>query len=459
MSSSLLQQSHRDAIVALTAVLRQADFGRLSDEELLDITRFGAEERRLVDAVCAVAAGEIARRSTPELGSTGLAQRTGHRTAQELVRVTTGATARDAATSVRVGVLTADAASGSPMQPWLRSVGLAVAAGALSASAADAIRVGLGAPTDGAPVAALAVAAEHLCAEAATLDADRLSLLARQLRDEIDETGIANRERLRRDARSLRLVRQADGMTRLVWVMDPETAASITELYDRATSPRRGGPRFVGGDDAVTAERLLQDDRTTEQLASDTFRDLLRQGAGADSSQLVGSGGPVVRILVAAESLDTHTGHGFIVGQHDPIDITTVERLACSGGTQKITIDRDGTPLDVGREQRLYTKQQRVALAARDGGCLFPGCDRPPSWCESHHIVHWARDGGRTDLADGVLLCRHHHLLLHNNQWEITRDGTEYLLIPPAGIDYQRTPIRMHSASRAWTELLGKRIA
>jgi hypothetical protein len=131
--------------------------------------------------------------------------------------------------------------------------------------------------------------------------------------------------------------------------------------------------------------------------------------------------------------------------------------LACAGATQTIRIDGNGSPLDVGREHRLYTKQQRTALAARDGGCMFPGCDRPPSWCECHHIMFWARDTGGTDLADGILLCRHHHLLLHNNGWEIHRHDTTYWLIPPPDIDHLRTPIRMHSRSRAHTELLRKR--
>jgi hypothetical protein len=467
MSFFPLQQSHRDVIAALTGVLENADFGALTDTELLDITRFGAEERRLVDALCAIAAGEIARRSAPELGSTGLAQRTGHRTPQELVRITTGATFRDAATSVRIGMLAADAGSVSPTQPWLRSVGLAVSAGTLSTSAADAIRIGLGVPSDSVPAAALATAAEHLCAEASTLDADRVGILARQVRDQIDEAGIAERENQRRAARSLRVLKHSDGMTRLVWVMDPETSATVTELYDRATSPRRGGPRFVNQGDTATAERLASDDRSTEQLASDTFAELLRHAADTDSSRLLGSGAPVVRILVTTDALnvgarDTSagggTGHGFIDGQHDPIGIATVERLACAGRTQTITLDRDGSPLDVGREQRLYTKQQRTALAVRDGGCMFPDCDRPPSWCECHHITHWVRDHGRTDLADGILLCRHHHLLLHNNGWEIQRRDTEYWLIPPPGIDHLRTPIRIHTRSRALTELLGRRI-
>ena len=118
------------------------------------------------------------------------------------------------------------------------------------------------------------------------------------------------REQARRTARSLRLVRQTNGMTRLVRVMDPETAATITTLYDRATSPRRSGPRFVNEDDAATAERILRDARITEQLASDTSTNLLRHGATTDSTRLL-----------------------------DPVHITTVERLACAGPSQTFTLN------------------------------------------------------------------------------------------------------------------------
>ena len=91
---------------------------------------------------------------------------------------------------------------------------------------------------------------------------------------------------------------------------------------------------------------------------------------------------------------------------------------------------------------------------------MFPDCDRPASWFEYHHILFWARDTGRTDLADladGILLCRHHHLLLHTKGSEIRRDNTDYWLIPPPTIDHPRTPLRLHTRSRALTELLNKR--
>ena len=107
----------------------------------------------------------------------------------------------------------------------------------------------------------------------------------------------------------------------------------------------------------------------------------------------------------------------------------------------------------LGRETRLYTRRQRVALAARDGGCRFPGCDRPPSWTEAHHIIPWS-EGGATDLSHGVLLCRHHHLLLHNNDWRFERrrgepggPAGELVLIPPPTIDPERRPIPAPSKS------------
>ena len=87
---------------------------------------------------------------------------------------------------------------------------------------------------------------------------------------------------------------------------------------------------------------------------------------------------------------------------------------------------------------------------------MFPDCDRPASWCKRHHIIFWARDHGRTDLADGILLCRHHHLL-HNNDWDSKRHGTNYWLIPHPTPTREREPIRMHSRSRAHTEPHQKR--
>jgi hypothetical protein len=129
--------------------------------------------------------------------------------------------------------------------------------------------------------------------------------------------------------------------------------------------------------------------------------------------------------------------------------MATVERLICDSGVIGIVFDDDGQCMNVGRTQRLFTQRQRVALAVRDGGCRFGDCDRPPSWCEAHHIEHWHRDHGKTDVADGILLCRRHHLLVHNNKWEITRDADGYWLTPPRDVDPMQARIPMPTKARA----------
>jgi hypothetical protein len=126
-----------------------------------------------------------------------------------------------------------------------------------------------------------------------------------------------------------------------------------------------------------------------------------------------------------------------------------VERHICQNGLQPVMFDSDGKPFDLGREQRLYSRRQRRAMAARDGGCRFLDCERPPSWCEAHHIDHWVRDHGETNVDAGILLCKHHHLLLHDNGWEIHRVRGEFSLIPPPDVDPIQRPILMPSKSAA----------
>jgi hypothetical protein len=425
------------AVDALAGVSRDLKAYRaLRDDEVLALTRVAAEEVRLAQLHVSLLAGEIARRSAPELGHAGLAQRTGHRTPDELVRFTTGTRAADARTSVRVG-----SAAGAETPSRL---GTAVLEGRVSVAVADAISTGLGAASGELSAEVLDDAAGRLIDRVGDLDADRVAREARALRDELDVEGIHDREAARRDQRSLRLGRRADGMGYAHWVLDPETFAIVSDVFDRVTSPKRIMPSFAGGDDSERAgggpgdhrdviQAARQDERTPGQRASDSFAELLRQGAVADTSQLLGDGPIGVRMIVATRVLEERRGRGWFEGQPEAVSVATVERQACSAGTVTLSVDSDGQPLNLGRERRLFSRAQRIALAARDGGCRWPGCERPPSWCEAHHIDHWHRDHGRTDVADGLLLCRHHHLLAHNNGWEISRAGPQYLLVPPGG--------------------------
>jgi HNH endonuclease len=87
-------------------------------------------------------------------------------------------------------------------------------------------------------------------------------------------------------------------------------------------------------------------------------------------------------------------------------------------------------PLEVGRATRTVARAQRTALVVRDGGCGFPGCDRPQSWCEAHHLRHWLH-GGPTDLGNLTLLCRTHHRAVHEGGWRLGRDPDGRLTATP----------------------------
>lgn len=425
----------------------------LGDADLLSLKRSLGEIRRRLDAADALVCAEIAARSRPELGHDGLAQRLGARTPEKLIQRVAGVSSRDARTQIRVGTLVTgltDAAA--PVAPWLRSVAAAVSHGALSLDAADAIRLGLGDAGSGVTVAALTEAAERLLREARELTVEKLGARAREYRASLDSEHVLDRERELYEKRYLRFIPQRDGSLRLDGLLDPESAAQVKGVYDAATSPRRGGPRFVDADAVARADELVADSRTTEQIALDTFVELLRLGTLADVTTFIGARKPAVQVLVTQADLDRHAGMAFIEGQTEVVSVETAERHRCESGVAPILFE-NGQVVNLGRELRLFSRAQRSGLAARDGGCIWPDCDRPPSWCEAHHIVEWSREG-RTDIADGVLLCKHHHLLVHNNGWRVTRDGSQYAIVPPASVDPSRTPRPVSSKSPALRRML-----
>jgi hypothetical protein len=363
------------AVDALAVVPRDRDSYRaLGDDTLLDLTRLAADEVRLAQLHVSLLAGEIARRSAPELGSDGLAQRTGHRTADELVRVTTGTRAADARAAVRVGRAISGAEVGGGCADGgdevKSALAVAVLEGRVSVAVADAVSTGLGRVSPTITAEVLERATEQLLPRIEGLDADRAGREARAMRDDIDLDAIPEREEARREQRSLRLGRRADGMGYAHWVLDPETFAIVSDVFDRVTSPKRNVPSFVG---SGAGSQVLDDGRTPEQRASDTFAELLRQGVAADTSQLLGDAPIGVRMIVAARAVDERRGRGFIEGHPDAISIATIERQACTAGTVTLTVDGSadnaGQPLNLGRERRLFSRAQRLALAARDGGC------------------------------------------------------------------------------------------
>jgi hypothetical protein len=444
----------RDALGSvLHAVARAAS---LTDDELILATRQLSESRASVEAAATRLAAEVARRSAPELASGGLAQRSGFRTPERMLQKLTLSTGREASATMKTARLLVD----STAEPWLAPVIAAHSAGSISVAALSAIPAGLGMPNSAVSSDQLLAAAGRLAADALTVEPDDLRLRAQSIRDGLDFEGIAIREHERRQQRSLRIFATENGMGRLVWSMDPETFVAVKDLYDRAASPKLGGVRFGEPGAAQHAESILTDTRTPEQLASDVFVDLLRVGSDADSSQLLGSGAPVVKVTTTQRCRDARAGRGYFEGNSSAISVETVERLACEASELLVQLDDSGRLIDAARESRLYSARQREALAVRDGGCLFPDCSRPPSWCEAHHVKFWARDRGKTEVDNGVLLCRHHHLLIHNNGWEIQQGKTgERWLIPPANVDALQTPIAMPTKSPALRQLLDEQVA
>jgi len=435
----------------------------LADAELLDGQRAVAELRRRVDAVAAAFAGEIAHRSRRELGHSGLAQSNGLRSAEDLIAKVTAGSRRDAHTLVKAAeLLPTPAREGTPAQApvprWQTVIGDAVASAAISVTAAEVIPPRLAAAADaaaddGAADDAFTAAAQALIAAAAESTIETLAALAARARDELDLAGIPAREYALREKRYLKFAKQLDGSTRFHGLLDPESAAIVVPTFDAATSPRRGGPRFVDPDAAQRAEDIVRDQRTTDQLTLDVFVELIRTSAHVDDGTLLGDRKPAVRILVTQTDLERpadadgkRVGAAFFEGQHDAVSIATAERYICASGAIPILFDEDGRALNLGREQRLFTQKQRTAMAARDGGCLL--CDRPPSWCEAHHIDHWDAHHGRTDIDDGVLLCRFCHLNVHNNNWRIRREHGQYFLERPDGNGtLRRTPLTRRSAA------------
>src|SRR5882757_4373304 len=231
----------------------------LSDAEVLAGQRQIAEARRIVDAAAVVFAGEIARRSAPELGKDGLARRQGLRTPVKLLSFLTGVSTAEAGDMVRVGeVLGGDS-------PWLTAVGDAVAAGELSVGAAAAIRTGLGEPTADVAADDLQDAAERLARDGQHLPPERMAQEARFARDQLDVEHVQDREALLRGKRGWSMTRLKDGSSKTTIISPPEDAAFLWDLRDRLVGPRTRGVRFIDETEQARADAIVADERTTEQ--------------------------------------------------------------------------------------------------------------------------------------------------------------------------------------------------
>ncbi|MFF0467953.1 DUF222 domain-containing protein [Micromonospora zamorensis] len=219
---------------------------------------------------------------------------------------------------------------------------------------------------------------------------------------------------------------QPDGRLRLSGILDVEAAALLRTAIDPLTAP-------TGPDDTRTPGQRRHD------AVADVCRLALRTG------ELPENGGDLAQLVVTTsyDGLARQLGTGALdIGPQ--LTPEAVRRLACDAAVLPAVLGSAGQPLDVGRQRRLISGPLRRALVLRDSGCAFPGCDRPPRWCDAHHIRHWA-DGGDTSLANAVLLCGHHHRHLHHSEWvvQLGVDGHPEFR-PPAWLDPEQVPRRNH---------------
>ena len=169
------------------------------------------------------------------------------------------------------------------------------------------------------------------------------------------------------------------------------------------------------------------DSRTASQRRADALLDLCR--LAADHTPTAGGEKPHVMVTVDLATLQNQLKpdpaaaltSGATLGSGWSIGAATARRLACDAAIIPLLLGGPSEPLDIGRLSRSCPPALRRALVFRDGGCRYPGCDRPPEWTDAHHLVHWI-DLGPTSLTNCVLLCRRHHVLLHEHGQTMTLD-------------------------------------
>ena len=154
--------------------------------------------------------------------------------------------------------------------------------------------------------------------------------------------------------------------------------------------------------------------------------------------------------LLPADRLPHDLTRNFCEIDRRPLSVEHAERLLCDSAVGRLILDAEGEVLDAGRQARQFNRAQRRAMARRDGGCAFPGCDRPPEWCDAHHLDFWDAEHGLTDLDRGCLLCRRHHNLLHKQGWTLDRDIVTgiFTATAPDGRTFTNDPRRRQATPR-----------
>jgi 5-methylcytosine-specific restriction protein A len=482
-----------DAVEGILAGAGRSD--SLSDAELVALLGDLEGVGRRVDAARVRAAGELAHRSRRELGTARLSARLGCRTPSEAVQRVTGVAGVTAGRRIKLGLATrADhGLTGEPMPARFEEVGWALRAGELGLDAAQHI-VGTLEPTlrvaDPTHVAAaereLVAAAVERWGERAdaraddaagpdddehgddadgtdgsgdadgtdrddeagtdaradgarygrgapVLDADGVRLQARLWAQFLDPDGAAPDER-DEERRFLTLHTPRRGLVPMNGLLLPEVAAALRRYADACTNPRT--PAVA--DPTQESDTDQPDPRSRAQVMHDVLAAIVGVAARVVDAPSVAGNAPTLVVVARAEDLASGEGVA-LADDGTPVSIAAARHVGCAGAVQRITTDTSGRVVGLWSAERCFTGGQRRAIAARDGGCVVPGCHVPPAWCEVHHVIEHAQDPNGTHTDNGVLLCWHHHRTLDTSGWRIRMlDGLPWIS-PPTWLDARRT--------------------
>ena len=245
---------------------------------------------------------------------------------------------------------------------------------------------------------------------------------ARRLLDLLDQDGAQPADD-QHEPGWLRLTPDPDGGGFLRGRLDASGYATVATAIDALSAPAPG----VG---AALVERQ-----------ADALVELARFSLDHHDLPTTGGEAPHLNVTVSLAELESRA-RGALIDYGARLTPPELRMLACDAAVIPIVMNGHGQPLDVGRAKRTATTAIRKAVHARDKGCAFPGCDRPPPWCDIHHVKEWARQHGATSVNNLVTLCRKHHRLAHHSEWHTRiRDGTPEF-IPPKWMDKTQTPRR-----------------
>ncbi|MEH3032811.1 MAG: DUF222 domain-containing protein [Aeromicrobium erythreum] len=303
----------------------------------------------------------------------------------------------------------------------------ALSKGRVTPEQADVIATGL------AKLPSKATPAQRDLAERTLLkDADRLRLPDLRRRtdrlmdvyadkkqtDRFENDLLVERERRARAKTRFRMWDSHDGTWSGDFTLPTLEAASAKAWYDAVTAPAKTPKAPVPGE--PTFEDPYEARAYRAGLA---FADLWTH---LPTDRLPNDGGvsAVVTVTMELETLQDGIAAATL-SDGTRLSASQARKVACGAGIIPTVLDGRSNVLDHGLKKSLFTPAQRRALAATQGGCNFPGCDRPPAWCEAHHLKPYD-DDGPTDLDNGALLCCRHHHHVHDDEWEHQKqpDGT-----------------------------------